>query len=102
MATKSVAYTPEMIAVLTEQYVATPTAETVAALAEQFGKSTKSVVAKLAQLCVYRKAEKAAAGVAGDTKAAIAARIADGDADFAKDLEKLTKASLAKIEARKG
>jgi hypothetical protein len=99
---KIVAYTPEMIASMTEAYVAAPSAATVAALAAEFGKSTKSVVAKLAQLGVYRKAEKAAAEKAGDTKAAIAARIAGEDAEFASDLAKLTKASLAKIEALKG
>lgn len=97
--TKVVSYTPEMIASMTEAYVAAPSADTVAELATKFGKSTKSVVAKLAQLGVYRKAEKVAADKAGETKAAIAARIAGEDADFAADLVKLTKASLAKIEA---
>ncbi len=99
MTAKTVAYTPEMIAALTEQYVATPTAETVATLALEFGKSTKSVVAKLAQLGVYRKAEKAVAEKSGVTKAEIAAKIAGADAEFAKDLEKLTKASLVKVAA---
>lgn len=99
--TKSVAvgYTPEQVARMTEAYTSTPSAETVATLATEFGKSVKSVVAKLAQLGIYRKAEKAAAEKSGETKAAIAARIAGEDADFATDLVKLTKASLAKIEA---
>ena len=102
MAAKIVAYTPEQVARLTEAYVAEPTKATIEALAVEFGKTAKSVVAKAAQLGIYQKAEKAAADKAGDTKAAMAARIAEGDEAFAADLAKLTKASLAKLETLKG
>jgi hypothetical protein len=97
MAAKIVAYTPEMIARMTEAYLAAPTKDTVEALATEVGKSAKSIVAKLAQLGIYRKAEKAAAGATKDSKADLAARIAGEDAELAADLVKLTKASLVKL-----
>ncbi len=98
MTTKTVAYTPEQVAVMTAEYVAAPTKETIAALATQFGKTEKSVVAKLAQLGIYRKADKAVGGVAKETKAELVARIT-GDETFAADLAKLTKASIVKLLA---
>jgi acylphosphatase len=58
MATKTVNYTPEQTAGLVAAYVATPTAETVAKFAAAFGKSTKSIVAKLSREGVYKKAER--------------------------------------------
>lgn len=55
--TKVVNYTPEMTAKLVEAYKANPTKETVAAFASEFGKTTKSIVAKLSREGVYKKAE---------------------------------------------
>ncbi len=46
-------YTDEMVAQMTDQYVANPTRETVDALAEQFGKSVRSIIAKLSREGVY-------------------------------------------------
>ena len=46
-------YTDEMVNAMTEQYVANPTRETVDALAEQFGKTTRSIIAKLSREGVY-------------------------------------------------
>lgn len=57
MATKTVNYTPEQTATIVESYVAAPTAETVEALAEQFQKSVRSIVAKLSREGVYKKKE---------------------------------------------
>lgn len=57
MATIKTAYTPEQTNALVEAYKAAPTAETVAAFAESFGKSVKSVVAKLSREGVYVKKE---------------------------------------------
>ena len=57
---KVVNYTPEQTARLIADYTANPTKETVATLATAFGKTTKSVVAKLVREGVYRKAEKVA------------------------------------------
>lgn len=57
---KVVNYTPEMTAKMVADYTATPTKETVAALATAFGKTTKSIVAKLSREGVYKKAEPTA------------------------------------------
>ncbi|CAB4134502.1 hypothetical protein UFOVP273_121 [uncultured Caudovirales phage] len=46
-------YTAEMEAVMREAYVAAPTEETVKALAEKLGKTTRSIVAKLSRMGVY-------------------------------------------------
>ena len=46
-------YTEEMVNTMTEQYSANPTRETVDALAEQFGKTTRSIIAKLSREGVY-------------------------------------------------
>jgi len=42
-----------MVATMTEQYVANPTRDTVDALARQFGKTTRSIIAKLSREGVY-------------------------------------------------
>ena len=46
-------YTEEMVNTMTEQYAANPTRETVDALADQFGKTTRSIIAKLSREGVY-------------------------------------------------
>ena len=51
--TKTVNYTPEMTVAMVDAYKAAPTAATVEALAEQFGKTVRSVVAKLSREKVY-------------------------------------------------
>lgn len=54
---KVVNYTEAQATELKTAYVANPTKETVAAFAEKFGKTTRSIVAKLAKMEVYKKAE---------------------------------------------
>ena len=54
MAAIKTAYTPEQATELVAAYTAKPTAETVATFAEKFGKSVKSVVAKLSREGVYQ------------------------------------------------
>ncbi len=56
--TSKTAYTPEQTAVLLEAYKAAPNKETVEAFAVKFGKTVKSVVAKLSREGVYQKAER--------------------------------------------
>ena len=51
-------YTEAMTADMTDRYNADPTLDTARAIAKDFGKSTKSVVAKLVSLGIYKKAEK--------------------------------------------
>ena len=46
-------YTDEMVAQMTEQYSANPTSETVDELAQTFGKTTRSIIAKLSREGVY-------------------------------------------------
>ena len=46
-------YTDEMVADMTEQYQANPTRDTVDSLAKQFGKTTRSIIAKLSREGVY-------------------------------------------------
>jgi len=46
-------YTEEMVATMTEQYTANPTRETVDRLANELGKTTRSIIAKLSREGVY-------------------------------------------------
>jgi len=46
-------YTEEMVASMTEAYKANPTRETVDGLAREFGKTTRSIIAKLSREGVY-------------------------------------------------
>ncbi len=55
----TVTYTAEQTSELVAAYKASATPETVAIFAEKFGKTVKSIVAKLAREGVYKKAEKA-------------------------------------------
>jgi len=48
-------YTEEQIAFMTEEYIDSPTKETVAFLAEKLGVSTRSVIGKLSRLKIYQK-----------------------------------------------
>lgn len=56
MNAKTVNYTAEMTAELVSAYVANPTADTVSEFAVKFGRSVKSIVAKLSKEQVYVKA----------------------------------------------
>lgn len=53
MTTKTVNYTNEQTTELVSAYVANPTQETVTMFAEKFGKSVRSIVAKLSREKVY-------------------------------------------------
>ena len=52
---KTVNYTPEATRIIVESYTDKPTKEMVQALAERFGKTTRSIVAKLSREKVYIK-----------------------------------------------
>lgn len=102
-ATAKTAYTAEQTAALVEAYKAAPTAETVAAFAESFGKSVKSIVAKLSREGVYQKKEYTTkAGTAPVKKDAIADELqsifnlSEAEAD---SLTKANKTALVKILA---
>ena len=57
MATVKTAYTPEQSVEIIEAYKINPTPETVEAMAVKFGKTVKSVIAKLSREGVYKKKE---------------------------------------------
>lgn len=54
---KTVNYTEAQTAELVAAYVANPVADTVTAFAEKFGKTTRSIVAKLSREKVYKAKE---------------------------------------------
>ena len=56
-ATKTVTYTEAQTAELREAYLADSSVETVEAFAEKFGKSVRSIVAKLSREGIYKKKE---------------------------------------------
>lgn len=100
MATTKTAYTTEQTTALVEAYKASPTADTVADFANRFGKSVKSVVAKLSREGVYQKkvyVSKTGAPVQKkDTTAdAIGAILQLSEAD----VDSLTKANKRALEA---
>ena len=53
-ATKVVNYTDEMVESIVAEYEAAPSRETVDALAARFGKTSRSVIAKLSTLGIYQ------------------------------------------------
>ena len=103
MAIAKTAYTAEQTTALVEAYKAAPTAETVAAFAESFGKSVKSIVAKLSREGVYQKKEYTTkAGAKPVKKEALADELqmvfglSEAEAD---SLAKANKTALVKILA---
>jgi len=51
-------YTQEMVDTISSDYSANPTRATVDALAEKFGKTPRSIIAKLSALGIYVKVER--------------------------------------------
>ena len=75
---KVVNYTPEATAAIVESYVANPTKENIAAMAMVYGKSVRSIVAKLSREKVYvAKAYTAKTGEAVISKAELVDEIAE-------------------------
>jgi response regulator RpfG family c-di-GMP phosphodiesterase len=101
---KTVNYTPEQTAAIVAAYVAAPTSDTVATLAEQFGKTVKSVVAKLSREKVYiaktYTTKTGDAVVKKDTLADKLAEIVGLTEAEADSLTKANKTALAKIIAK--
>lgn len=89
-------YTDEMVATMVDQYSASPTKATVEALAETFGKSTRSIIAKLSREGVYvaqPKTTKSGAPIV--RKADIVARI---QAQLGVELEAPTLVKASKLD----
>ena len=101
MTAAKTAYTAEQTAELVAAYKASSTAETVATFAEKFGKTVKSIVAKLSREGVYQKKEYVSkTGVKPIKKDEIANEfqtlfgLTESEAD---SLTKANKTALAKI-----
>lgn len=104
MAAQKTAYTVEQAQALVAAYQAAPTAETVAHFAETFGKSVKSIVAKLSREGVYQKKEYTTkAGAKPVRKEELADRLqavfglSEAEAD---SMAKANKTALLKILAK--
>ena len=93
-------YTDEMVATMIDQYTATPTRATVDALADEFGKTARSIIAKLSREGVYVAQPKTTkSGTPIVRKAEIVARIA-GQLGVELEAPSLVKASTPGIDAR--
>ena len=93
-------YTPEQTAALVAAYVANPTDETVSSFAESFGKSVRSIVAKLSREGVYKKKEyKTKTGEKVQKKDETADAIGAILRLNENDIESLTKANKTALKA---
>lgn len=94
MNTKTVNYTAEMTAELVSAYTANPEKATVEAFAVKFGKTAKSVIAKLSKEGIYKKAEYVSKNGAKPVKKdAVATEIAEMLGMNENDADSLTKAN---------
>ena len=89
-------YTDEMVASMTEQYDANPTRETVEALAQEFGKSVRSIIAKLSREGVYVAQPKVTK--TGEPVVRKAELVAQLEAHFEVAIPTLVKASKADLQ----
>jgi len=97
-------YTDEMVNTMTEQYQANPTRETVDELAREFGKTTRSIIAKLSREGVYvaqpRTTKSGEPIVAKSELVSEVATILGVEVDDIASLEKATKVHLKELVAR--
>lgn len=91
-------YTDDMVSKMVEAYNANPTRETVDSLAEQFGKTARSIIGKLSSEGIYKKADKITKnGKPQVTKAQWVTRIEDLISEDLTGLEKAPKLTLEKL-----
>ena len=95
---KTVNYTEAQTTELVQAYVATPTDETVKSFAEKFGKTTRSIVAKLAKEKVYVSKAKEA-GKRDMLKSEMITKIATLVGKSEEQLESLEKATGVALKA---
>jgi len=89
-------YSDEIVAQMTEQYVANPTRETVDALAQEFGKSVRSIIAKLSREGVYVAQPKVTK--TGEPVIRKGELVAQLEAHFEVSMPTLVKASKADLQ----
>jgi hypothetical protein len=91
-------YTIEQVSYMIDKYEEAPTRETVEILAQELGKSTKSIIGKLSREGIYQKAiYKSKTGEIPITKKEIVVNIStalDGSLDRLEGLEKSPKQEL--------
>ena len=99
-------YTEEITEYMVEQYKAVPTMETVQYLAEELGKTTKSIIGKLSREGVYKRAVyKSKSGELPITKVELVNNIAENlgiEVENLVGLEKSPKATLKTLEVATG
>lgn len=99
-------YTEEITEYLVEQYKASPTMETVQYLADELGKTTKSIIGKLSREGVYKRAVyKSKSGELPITKVELVSNIAENlgvEVESLVGLEKSPKATLKTLEVATG
>ena len=99
-------YTEEVTKYMVDQYNAVPTMETVQALADELGKSSKSVIGKLSREGVYKRAiYTSKSGAVPVTKVELVNNIAENIGVEVEDLvglEKSPKAALQALERATG
>ena len=91
-------YTSEQVSYMIDKYNEAPTRDTVQILAEELGKSTKSIIGKLSREGVYQKAQYVSkTGEFPITKKELVVKIADavdGELEKLEGLEKSPKKEL--------
>ena len=89
-------YTDEMVAEMHELYTANPTRETVDMIAENFGKSVRSVIAKLSREGIYVSQPRVTK--TGEPVVRKAELVAQIEENFGVELPTLVKASKADLQ----
>jgi len=99
-------YTEEITEYMVEQYKAVPTMETVQYLAEELGKTTKSIIGKLSREGVYQRAVYTnKSGEAPVTKVELVNNIAENlgiEVENLLGLDKSPKSALKELEQATG
>ena len=94
-------YTEEMVKVLVERYEANPSRETVDALAEELGKTSRSIISKLSNLGIYKAVERTTkSGKPVVRKVELVGAICYALGLELPSLEKVSKTDLEKIAAK--
>ena len=92
-------YTNEQVSYMIDKYNESPTRDTVQILAEELGKSTKSIIGKLSREGVYQKAQYVSkTGEFPITKKELVVKIADAIDGKLEELEGLEKSPKKELK----
>ena len=100
--TRTPNYTDEMVDAMVAEYTSNPTKDTVSALAQEFNKSTRSIVAKLVREGVYKaqpRTTKTGAPVVRKSELVASLKVELGSSEDLTSLEKASKADLQTLLA---